>query len=406
MPTIAAGINKQLRYAKEVTWNVAPAAAGTSQLLRRVSMDIDVEKDTYASAELRPDFQLADFRHGIRKSKGTLKGELSPKTFADFFAAALRRDFTAGVSIAGASITIAGAAPSWTLTRAAGSYLTDGFKVGDVIMLSVGVFNAANISKNLIITALTATVATVSTLNGSALVNEGPIASATVSVVGKKTFTPASGQVDRSFSFEYWFSDTLLDELYTGVKINKINVNLPATGMATVDFDLMGPGSMAPGVAAYFTVPTAATSTGVVAAVNGLLYVNGLPISTCTQLQFTIDGQYSGDPVVGSNTMPAIFPGRVVVTGSFSAYFDSATFRDAFLNESVLSIVSTLTCDNTASSQFINFVLPALKLSDAQRTDGDKGILVQAKFQALYNVNGGAGTSSEQTTLSIQDSAA
>ena len=47
------------------------------------------------------------------------------------------------------------------MSQIAGDFLTGGFKIGDVIRLSVGTFNALNLNKNLLIVALTATVATV-----------------------------------------------------------------------------------------------------------------------------------------------------------------------------------------------------------------------------------------------------
>jgi hypothetical protein len=176
--------------------------------------------------------------------------------------------------------------------------------------------------------------------------------------------------------------------------------------MATIDVGMMGCGSITTAGAAYYTAPTASPTTGVTAAVNGVLYVGGVAVATCTGLSFKIDGGYSADPVVGSNFMPAIFPGRVNITGQFTAYFDSATFRDAFLNETELALSSVLTADNTATADFIAFNLPRIKLGSASRSDGEKGIIVTADFQALFNGNGGAGTASEQTTLSVQDSAA
>jgi hypothetical protein len=401
---IATGIAKQVRYKTEVTYNTAPGAA-SAQLLRRVESTIGVEKDTYQSAELRSDYQISDFRHGTRRTMGSIKGELSPRTYSDFIGAALRRDFAAVTAIAGASITIAGAGP-YTITRAAGSFLTDGIKAGDVIRLSVGTFNANNLLKNIYVVSLTSTVLTVIVPNGSTLTAEGPIASSTVTVFGKKTFTPATGHTDKSFAIEHWFSDATLSELYTGCKISTLDLALPPTGMATIDVGLMGSGGITTASSAYYTSPTAATTTGIAAAVNGVLYIGGSAVATCTGLSLKVDGGYSGDPVVGSNVMPSIFAGRVNVTGQFSAYFDSATYRDAFLNESELAISVVLTSDNTAASDFVAITVPRIKLGSAQRSDGEKGLMLTSDFQALFNGTGGTGTSSEQTTLSIQDSAA
>ena len=402
---IATGIAKQVRYKREVTFGVAPGAA-SAQLLRRVESNLNIEKETYQSAELRTDYQISDYRHGTRKTMGSIKGELSPKTYADFIASALRRDFAGVTPITAASITIAGAGPTYTVTRAAGSFLTDGVKAGDVVRLSVGGFNAANLNKNLYVVSLAALALTVIVLNASALVAEGPIATSTVTVQGKKTFTPVSGHTDQSYAVEHWFSDAVLSELYTGCKVSTLDIGLPPSGMATVDVGFMGTGGITTAGAAYYTAPTANTTTGIMAAVNGALYVGGVAVAICTGLSIKVDGGYSGDPVVGSSVMPAIFPGRVKVTGQFTAYFDSATFRDAFLNETELALSVVLTADNTAAADFLAFNLPRIKLGSANRSDGEKGIIVTADFQALYNGAGGAGTSSEQTTFSVQDSAA
>lgn len=401
---IASGIAKQVRYKAESVYNTAPGASG-AQSLRRVESSINVEKDTYASAELRTDYQISDFRHGTRRTAGSIKGELSPQTYADFMAAALRKDFVAGVSAASVSLTIAGAGP-YTVTRATGSWLTDGFKAGDVVRITAGSVNASNLNKNLYVVSLTATVLTVVVPNASALVAEGPIASCTCSVTGKKTYTPTTGHTDKSFAIEHWFSDIAQSELYLGCKASALDIQLPPTGLATIGVDVMGSGSVTTGTSAYYTTPTSPTTTGIAAAVNGLLYIGATAVATCTGLSLRVDGGYSGDPVVGSNFMPGIFPGRVNVTGQFTAYFENATFRDAFLNETELALSALLTSDNAAAANFLAFNLPRIKLGSASRSDGEKGLILTANFQALYNGSGGAGISSEATTLSIQDSAA
>lgn len=98
--------------------------------------------------------------------------------------------------------------------------------------------------------------------------------------------------------------------------------------------------------------------------------------------------------------------GRVLVTGQFTATFDSTTLRDAFVNETEISLYAVFTADNTASSDFIGFSIPRLKVGGASKDDGEKTITQTFPFQALLNTSGGAAISSDLTTLSIQDSAA
>ena len=404
MATLASGINKSVAYKLESVYGTIPAAA-SAQALRRVTSTLDLTKDVYQSAEIRTDMQIADYRHGVRRVKGAINGELSPKTYSDFFAAAVKKTFAAGVSTASASITIAGTAPTYTVTRAAGSYLTDGFKVGDVIRLTVGAFNVSNINKNLMITGLTALVATVIVLNGSAMVAEGPIATSTVSVYGKKTFIPTTGQTDQSFSIEHYYSDVVQSEVFSGCKVDKIAMSLPPTGMATLAIDILGQNETATQTQ-YFTSPTAASTLGNLAAVNGVCRVNGVVAAILTGLTAAIDPAYAGDPVVGSNTVPNLFPGTVNCSGQLSAYFLDNTLRDAFLNETEIDLYAVLTTDNTATADFLAFGWPRIKLGGVAKSDGQAGLIRTIPFQALLNKNGGAGIATELTTVQIQDSAA
>lgn len=413
MPTLAAGLFKQVAYKVESTFGTVPAQASAQQL-RRVTSSLDLNKDTYKSNEIRPDLQIADFRHGVRRVKGSINGELSAGTYKDFMAAALKRAWAATTAITGASITIAGAGPTYTVTRAAGSYLTDGLKVGDVIRLSVGSFAAANLAKNLLIVTLTATVATVIVLNAVALVAEGPIATSTVTVIGKKSYVPSTGHTDLSYAIEHWYSDISQSEVFLGCKVDKIALNLPPTGMATISCDFMGQdfadttakrGAIALS-AQYFTSPTAITTTGDLAAVNGVLRLNATTMATVTGMSLSIDPGFTGDPVVGANTVPNFFPGTVNVTGQVTAYFDTAALRDAFVAETETSLYVALTADNTAASDFICISLPRIKLGGSAKTDGEGGIVQTFPFQCLYNSNGGTGIDTEKTTISIQDAQA
>lgn len=400
----ASGIYKQVAYKEEVTYGVTPAAAA-AQAIRRVTSSLDMTKDTYQSNEIRPDFQMADFRHGGRKVAGAINGELSAKTYADFMAAALKKAFATTAAIVGASITIAGVDGAYTITRAAGSFLTDGVKVGDVIRLTAGTFNAANLSKNIMVTGSTALVLTGLVLNATALVLEGPIAAATVTVVGKKTLIPQTGHTDKSFSVEHWYPDVPASEVFTGCKVSKIGLSLPPSGMATCNVEFMGKDAV-PASAQYFTTPNPITTTGTMAAVNGVLRVGNATVANVTGLTIDIAAAQSGEPTVGSNTVAFQAAGRVLVTGQLTATFNNTTLRDAFYNETEISLYAVFTADNSAASDFIGFSIGRLKVGGASKDDGEKTITQTLPFQALLNIAGGAALATDLTTISIQDSAA
>lgn len=400
----ASGVFKQVSYKVETTYGITPGATA-AQAMRRVTSSLNLSKDTYQSNEIRTDFQVSDFRHGLRKVGGTIGGELSAKTYGDFIAAVLKKDFVAGIAVTGASITVGGVAGAWTITRAAGSFLTDGVKIGDVVRLTTGTFNAANANKNILVTAATALVLTGVVLNASALVTEGPIASATVTVVGKKTMVPQTGHTDKSFSIEHWYPDVPASEVFSGCKVSKVSFSLPATGMATVSVEFTGKDAT-PGAAQYFTSPTPVTVTGTMAAVNGVVMVGTATGGTITGMTIDIASAQSSEAGVGSNTSDQVATGRVIVTGQITAKFDSTALRDAFYGETEISAYAVFTATNSANSDFVAFSIGRLKLSGADKDDGEKILIQTIPFQALLNINGGPAVGTDLTTIAVQDSAA
>jgi hypothetical protein len=400
----ASGVFKRLSYKVETTYGVAPTATGAQQL-RRVSSDLSLVKDTYQSAEIRTDQQVQDMRHGAQRVEGTIEGELSPGTYADFMDAALRRARTVAPSATGLSITVAGSHPTWTITRSTGSWLTDGFKRGHVVRLTAGAFNAANLNKNMLVTGITATVLTVRVLNGTPLTAQGPIATATCAVAGRISHAPTAGHTNVSFAIEHWHPDVPANELFLGCQPTGIELQLPAAGLATVSFNVRGQGINA-ATAAHFTTPTVATSTGLTAAVNGFILIGGEPVASVTGLTISLMSDRTGDPVVGSNVIPTLFPGRITCSGQMTAQFDNVSLRDAFINELEVELVVVLTVDNGAAADFVAFTLPRVKVNGSTKSDGEGGLIQTVPFVALLPYTGGAGQANELTTFAYQDSAA
>jgi hypothetical protein len=361
-------------------------------------------KDTYQSAEIRSDYQVADSRHGTRRVAGDISGELSLGTYKDLFAAALRKEWVAGATFTagvGSGITVDNTAK--TITRASGSWITDGFKVGDVVRC--GSLNVGIDGKNMRIVSLTATVMTVAETPGADV--STPDENATVSVVGSKLWVPTSGHTDVSFAFEHYFSDIDEAELFTGCKINTIALGLPATGLATAAFNIMGQNSTlySAGSAPYYTSPTAETDTAIAAAVNGSLRVGGQDVANVTGLTINIASNLTGDSVVGSNLIPTMFPGRVVVSGQFTCYYEAgSSIRSDFYDETEISLIAKLDAGSASNTDFLTIGLGRIKLGGASKDDGEKGLIQTVPFQALLDTSGGSTSSTEKTTIWMQDS--
>lgn len=401
MTVLAKGVDKKIAYKKEASWGIIAPDTGAKQL-RRVTSQFNQTAETLQSAEIRQDYQIADYRLGSLSTEGSLNGELSPGTYSDFFAAALAKDFVAGGSTTGASLTIAASGSFYTITRAAGSWLTDGFYVGNVIRLSGAGFAPANVGKNIQILSITALVLTVRTFDANTLTPEGPIAAADAAVVGKQTFAPLTGHTSDSFTVEEFYGGGVnVSEVHAGNKVGSIAVQLPASGFCTVDVSFMGKGMMKTGNTQHFATATAASTTGLTVGISGSVLVNGVPAGVITNASFNLDRGLESAVVVGSRYAADIFDGRVNVTGDFSTYFENSVYRDYFINETKISLVFALTTGSEANAEVISFVLPSVKLGSTSRNDGEAGIVQDHSFQALLNTVTTGGLPA--TTLLVQD---
>jgi hypothetical protein len=412
---MASGIEKKVVLAPQATKGTCPAAnLDTAQYLRRVTSSLNVTKETYQSNEMRADRQIADFRHGVQSVEGSIAGELSPGTYEKFMAAILRKAWVAApASGAYSDITAAvtsGNAGTFTSASTA-TFLKDGLKVGDVVRQTGGAGDAAgNNARNFLITALTDKKITGLMLDGKPVVAAAPSGALTFTGVGKKTWVPTSGHTEDWFSIEHNYSDVDLSEVFWDLKVNSLAVKLPATGLATIDIGLMGLNhtNYASDASPYFTSVLAACKKGVLAAVNGALYVQGTKVALLTGLDFDVAANLSSEPVVGSNVKPDIFDGRVAVKGNMTVFFEDATFRDYFENETEVTINCVLTTEDTATADFLSFTFPRVKVGGASKDDGEKGIVQTMPFVALFNADGDDGVTctvdSLATTLSIQDS--
>jgi hypothetical protein len=404
--SVAQGIQK-LTILKQQTGLGVPAAGSGGQVLRRKTSIGKKARATYVNDEIVQHQQSTGVNLGTASTDWAFDGLLSPGTYATPLQSLLRKVFTATTPIASASITVAGSGPSYTVTRAAGSFLTDGVKIGDVIALTAGTFNASNLNNNLVVTGLTALVANVVTLNSSALVAEGPIAAATVTVRGKKALAPLTGHTDTLFTVEEWYADISRSELFPDLRIGQADIGLPASGNSTIKLASMGLGVRTRGAAQVLTTPTAATTTPVLTAVRGIVLANGVAQPGITSISVTIKANLNAiGPVVGSNFNPDMSRGRIEVSGTFSALFDSATLGLLYDAETVTSLVAIMAADTTNNSDFVAINLSALKLTGDDPSDGETAIMRTYPFVAQINAAGGAALASDQTIITIQDSAA
>lgn len=381
-----------------------PGVTG-GQILRRVSSSLKLAKDTYQSAEVRVDRQIADFRHGTKRVTGGINGEFSPGTYWDFIEAALRttdaaaitadnNDFTSATFDAAASNVVFGG----------GDAHVKGFRIGDIIQFT-NLAVSANNSINFLITSMSGSNRTLGLY--PAPTTETADVAFNVTAVGRSLYMPSTGFVSRKFAIEHWFDDIDIARLFTECRVEGFNIQLPPSGLTTIDFTFMGrdmevySDSNSP----FFSGPTDVGTAGILAAVNGVLLVGGTRVGVVTGLNVQAALGGSSDPVVGQNYVPEIFLGRLNVTGQLTAMLEDVTLINDFKNETEISILAMLTTTSAADSPAVSIYLPRVKLGDADvAVTGEGAQIITAPYQALKFATAAAGV--DATTLRITDTQA
>lgn len=355
-------------YKVEETFGTAPAATGADGF-RANTGGLNLTKDPIQSNENRRDGQTTRGRHGSRNVSGNYTGDLSVGTFDDLIEALFWGTFDSAVSIddetaAMSSATIAIA--SNVVTSSAGSFITAGLRVGDVIRSTEG-FHADDLNANIRIVGLTATTITCLRADGEDLTDvAGPVSAYTITRAKKVI----QSTTRRSFTFEERESDIDGSELFTGCRIGSMALEMQPNGMATVNFGIVGQnmttktGAESP----FFTTPTYTTTQGLTA-VEAKIMLGSTEIVDLTGVTLNFDRRAAGNPVVGSVVTPDVFDNTLQITGSISGLRQDLTRTAAFLAETDLSL-HLLFAENTAEpAAFISLFIPYLSLASSSKSE-------------------------------------
>lgn len=413
--TIAEGVSVRVAYKAyasgtmtsnaEADTATAPGASG-GQILRRVSSNLDLTKDTYESAEIRSDRQVADFRHGMRRVAGSISGEVSPGTYFELLEAANRDTALPAVSLDETDLTSCEADSATSkFIFGGGDPVALGLRVGDIIRFT-NLSEALNNSTNFTVLSFGGTS------NREVTVTPAPTtmttdSAFTLSRPGKTTLVPTSGHVRRLFAFEHYHDDLDIARLFTECRVHGYRLSLPATGMTTIEIPVMGRNMkvLETSSAPYFTSPASATTSGVAAAVNGVLLAGGMQVGVVTGVEINAEVAASAPAVVGQNFAPDIILGRFRVSGQVTALFESATLLKNFLNEDEVGLLVRLDATSAANTDAISIYLPKIKFGGAQvPAQGEGEQVVTLPFTAL--LYGGATAGVPTTTIRIHDTAA
>ena len=404
---VAQGINKSVSIGIQV--GLGTPNVTTGQILRRKTSVFSATRDMYESDEIVSHHQSTGSVYGLKKATGKIDGLLSPLTYQLPIEGLLEALFVATTPLVlGTDVTTSATAPQFV--DASAGFLAGGIKVGDVGRFTGFTTTATgNNSRNFLVTALTASNMTGVFLDGTVVSVKAPeTGSVTFTVVGKKCKPPLTGHTNSYYTFEEWYSDITKSELFPDCKIGQLAIGLPASGNSTISVDVVGLGerTLASG-AQQVTTRAAETTTSVMGAINGFIYINGAAGTNITGASLQISNSAAGiGAVIGSNSSPDVAVGRIKVSGSITGFFDSTTITAFYDAETKVGLALVLAADNTATSAFMGFTMGKIAIGGDAPDDGEKGISRTYPFTAELNGDGGAALAWDQTIITVQDSAA
>lgn len=238
---VATGPLAALGYAEEASYGKVPPSPAL-KVCRRRSTTLGLTKEEFSSEEVRSDRMVADSRHGVRSANGDIVTEISPGGHSDLYEALLGGNWSTV-----ATVNVATGQSPVTITdlgdgtyQFAGPDFTDSvFMIGDT-MTFASTTNAALDGKVFTLVGID------SSDNGIVMPWGGFAAAATLPItttagtLGLSGKRCAMGNIARSFTFERAYTDIGKFGAFTGERVNSAAVDLPATGIATATFGMMG----------------------------------------------------------------------------------------------------------------------------------------------------------------------
>lgn len=226
---------------------------------------------------------------------------------------------------------------------------------------------------------------------------------------GKILIVPQTNHSTDSFTIEDWFKDITLSRQYVGCRVSKLSLEVEPNGIASITVTFLGQrGEEA--AAQYFTNPPSIAQSGKLAGVKGSLQVNKKQVAMVTSFKLDIDLNASSEAVLGASYAPDVFIGQVAVSGSFTMYLQDKLMIEAVRRGTDLSLALRMDAGSETNSDYLTFILPAIKLTSAEIDDGAKNLMQTLNFDAFPAVWDAASTIDDSlkvvTTMIVQDTLA
>jgi hypothetical protein len=343
----------------------ALANAGAKVLRTAGGPGIKLTKASIASAEVRNDGLSTRGRHGTQKTASSYNAELSLGSHDTIIEALMRGTWDATVLTATEADMTSVTTEANAIVASAGSWLTKGFRAGDVIR-AANLPDAENNGRNIRLTNVTATrLETADTLTANAVADTA----FTITRPGKRIVNPST-LVKRYFTIEEYEGDIDQSTVLTDFVWGTAKLSMGPNGIIMMDPGGTGTGrieALDPAASPYFSAPV--TTTGEpMAVVDATIRFGGEDLVELTSFDLTMDIQPVAPDVFGSGAIkyaPDVFTGVLQVSMNLTMLRKSLQVLQDFIAETPYSL-HVLAVDNTAEPKdFLSITVPNFTLGGA-----------------------------------------
>lgn len=382
----------------------ATDGAGSAKVLRIFdSPGFDVDRTNIANEENRADQVMPRPRLGSRRVPASYNGPLTIGGAQDeIWEEIMRSTWTAATPITEAAMTSI-TTTNATIVAAAGSWITQGVRVGDVARLT-GHATAANNDRNLRVVSVTASTLGV---RGTGTDAETPL---TANAVADTAFTltilkrvkTAAAPVRRTATYEQY--SRIIDQSEVGTGLRTVGFNISARPDSNVTYALTLQGMdreiLSTAASPYFTSPT--STTGLPLVVNdAVLRYNGADTAHFTG--FDLNFQIAADTVAvgGSLVTPDVFDNKLTVSGSITLLRSSLANLTLFENETAFEIFLLLEEPTALPRHCVGIFLPNVSVGKPSApAGGGTGPLVETVTLNIGPIEAATGYDAGVATIS------
>jgi hypothetical protein len=373
MPTYQSGTNTLVAIKREGTFGTAAGTSDGLQLRITDSPGSPLMRAVIQSAERRTDRLKPMGRLGGKMVDGTYNGELSVGGAIDsLFEAIMRGTWTAAVVITEATASLASITTTTsTIVASAGSWITAGVRVGDVVTLT----NHATAANNNLRLRVVSVAALTITVAGTPLTADAVADNAFTLTILKKLKSPTT-PTSYSYTVEENDTDIDLSVILLGHRLVGLQLSFKPGQHATYVATFKGVDRtvLATGTSPYFVSPTVTTGLSLVADDSSIRY-NGAEVVHFTGFDLNFQIASGAPKVIGTFVSPTVFDNDLTVTASITALrsdFANLTLFDA---ETEFEMSILLREPESAPVDCLGFYFPRVKISElsAPVQGGDEG---------------------------------